>query len=40
MVIFEPGEENEKTHAVSREDLTRVRKRLPFLPDQDRFTIG
>ena len=40
LVTFEPGEENEKTHVVSREDLTQVRERLPFLPDQDRFTIG
>ncbi len=39
LVTFEPREESEKTHTLSKRDLARVREKLPFLRDQDQFTI-
>ena len=39
LVSFEANEENEKTHAIVQEELARVREKLPFLPDQDRFAL-
>lgn len=39
LVSFDPEVENEKTHVIVRDELTRVREKLPFLPDGDRFTI-
>jgi len=39
LIEFEQGEKNQKTHTLVKSDLVRVREKLSFLPDQDRFTI-
>ena len=39
LIEFEQGDKNQKTHTLVKSDLVRVREKLSFLPDQDRFTI-
>lgn len=40
LLEFDPGLAHQKTRTIEYLDLMRVREKLPFLPDQDRFRIG